>query len=193
MGVGRLGHFTVFFASRDEPHHPLAEQLASLKSKLEEGGGAAKASLSVRNGRRIAITAMNDADESGPCRIIEIADYDPARGSMLVIGDAAPPQDAALHASIYSARRDVFSIASIEDPHLPCETAVSQDYRQRHEELGHILTPDAEIAFEVISRLRYDPCAAVPYCNMLIAVGADPKEASDLLVGQRARVMRSRT
>ncbi|MBM4249551.1 MAG: hypothetical protein FJ149_09000 [Euryarchaeota archaeon] len=85
---------TTFFASRERCRLPEALLLADAMRRL----AAVPCSLSLRAGGRFIISS---AESTGGARteedVVEVADYDPARNTVLAIGLKEPSPDVAIH------------------------------------------------------------------------------------------------
>jgi len=85
--------FSTFFASRERVRLPEALLLIDAMKKL----GGTECSLSMRCAGRFAIGAQSASPQLSEDDVVEIADYDPVRHSVLAIGLKEPSLDTPLH------------------------------------------------------------------------------------------------
>jgi ribulose-5-phosphate 4-epimerase/fuculose-1-phosphate aldolase len=75
--------------------------------------------MSYDYGRRLVITAKNiDVKQMSQEDIVEIADYDPLKNIMLVIGTKEPSQEAPVHWIVQKARHDINVLLQMHSPSL---------------------------------------------------------------------------
>ena len=111
----------VLFVSRETSKSPLFGELVKIGHLLERHGVSTHETgiMSYDYGRRLINTAKNiDVKQMTQADIVEIADYDPLKNIMLVIGTKEPPQDAAVHWIIQKARHDINILLQLKSPTL---------------------------------------------------------------------------
>ncbi len=111
----------VLFVSRETSKSPLFGELVKIGHILESQGVSTHETgvMSYDYGRRLIITAKNiDVKQMTQEDIVEIADYDPLKNIMLVIGTKEPSQEAPVHWIIQKARHDVNVLLQLHSPTL---------------------------------------------------------------------------
>jgi hypothetical protein len=111
----------VLFVSRETSKSPLFGELVKIGHILESQGVSTHETgiMSYDYGRRLIITAKNiDVKQMSPEDIVEIADYDPLKNIMLVIGIKEPSQEAPVHWIIQKARHDINVLLQVHSPSL---------------------------------------------------------------------------
>ncbi len=96
-------------------------ELVKIGHILENQGIATRETgiMSYDYGRRLIITAKNiDVKQMTQEDIVEIADYDPLKNIMLVIGTKEPSQEAPVHWIIQKARHDINVLLQLHSPTL---------------------------------------------------------------------------
>jgi hypothetical protein len=109
----------VLFVSREISKSPLFGELAKIGHILENQGVSTHeiGIMSYDYGRRLIITAKNiDVKQMSQEDIVEIADYDPLKNIMLVIGTKEPSLEAPVHWIIQKARHDINVLLQIHSP-----------------------------------------------------------------------------
>ncbi len=91
--------FETFTISREEVSNPLLPEIVRAGKQLSENGCTAGV-ISARYGNRVVLSTGPLADLE-PAAFVELADYDPARNVVMVIGTNAPPQSTPLHWLLY--------------------------------------------------------------------------------------------
>jgi hypothetical protein len=112
----------VLFVSKETSNTPLFGEIAKIGRTLENLGVPKNAPgiVSYDYGRRLVITAKNiDVKQMNQADIVEIADYDPLKNIMLVIGTKEPCQEAPVHWIIQKARHDINVLLELQSPSLP--------------------------------------------------------------------------
>jgi hypothetical protein len=111
----------VLFVSRETSKSPLFGELVKIGHILENQGISTHETgiMSYDYGRRLIITAKNiDVKQMSQGDIVEIADYDPLKNIMLVIGTKEPSQEAPVHWIIQKARHDINILLQLHSPSL---------------------------------------------------------------------------
>jgi len=111
----------VLFVSRETSNSPLYSEMIKLGQTLEHLGLSESETgiASYDYGRRLVITAKNvDVKQMNQTDVVEIADYDPLKNIMLVIGIKEPCQEAPVHWIIQKARHDINILLQIQSPSL---------------------------------------------------------------------------
>jgi hypothetical protein len=111
----------VLFVSRETSKSPLFGELVKIGHILESHGISTHETgiMSYDYGRRLVITAKNiDVKEVKQEDIVEIADYDPLKNIMLVIGTKEPSQEAPVHWIIQKARHDINVLLQLRSPSM---------------------------------------------------------------------------
>lgn len=111
----------VLFVSKETSNSPLFGEIVRIGRTLESLGVPKNVpgSVSYDYGRRLVITAKNiDVKQMSQADIVEIADYDPLKNIMLVIGTKEPCQEAPVHWIIQKARRDINILLQLQSPSL---------------------------------------------------------------------------
>ena len=111
----------VLFVSRETSKSPLFGELVKIGHILEIQGISTHETgiMSYDYGRRLIITAKNiDVKQMNQEDIVEIADYDPLKNIMLVIGTKEPSEEAPVHWIIQKARHDINVLLQVHSPSL---------------------------------------------------------------------------
>jgi len=111
----------VLFVSRETSKSPLFGELVKIGHILESQGVSTHDTgiMSYDYGRRLIITAKNiDVKQMSQEDIVEIADYDPLKNIMLVIGTKEPSQEAPVHWIIQKARHDINVLLQVHSSSL---------------------------------------------------------------------------
>ena len=111
----------VLFVSRETSKSPLFGELVKIGHILESQGVSTHDTgiMSYDYGRRLIITAKNiDVKQMSQGDIVEIADYDPLKNIMLVIGTKEPSQEAPVHWIIQKARHDINVLLQVHSSSL---------------------------------------------------------------------------
>ena len=111
----------VLFVSREASKSPLFGELVKIGHILESQGISTHETgiMSYDYGRRLIITAKNiDVKQMTQADVVEIADYDPLKNIMLVIGTKEPSQEAPVHWIIQKARHDINVLLQLHSPSL---------------------------------------------------------------------------
>lgn len=165
--------FQVFFVSRETSNSPLFGEMVKIGRMLEDFGVSKNVLgiVSYDYGRRLVITAKNiDVKQMNQSDIVEIADYDPLKNIMLVIGTKEPCQEAPVHWIIQKARHDINILLQLQD-HLLVEKL--QGTLPTTEEAAPPGTLDR--AKEFLRTLRTGKTILIPHEGILFA-GINIKE-----------------
>ena len=142
----------VLFVSRETSKSPLFGELIKIGHILESQGVSTHDTgiMSYDYGRRLIITAKNiDVKQMSQEDVVEIADYDPLKNIMLVIGTKEPSQEASVHWIIQKARHDINVLLQLHSPSLATKL---QGTLPSTEEVTHPGTLDR--AKELLKTLR---------------------------------------
>lgn len=104
------------FISRETSNCPLISEMIKLGQKLEEIGFSDKETgiLSLNYGKRLLINAKNiDIKQMKQHDVVEIANYDPLKNIMMVIGTKDPCLEAPVHWIVQKARHDIHALFQI--------------------------------------------------------------------------------
>lgn len=111
--------FQSFYISREETNSPLLIDFIKTGKKLKEKGilpDNTSATISLGFGKRILINSdVEDFSNIKKEELIEIADYDPIKNILLVIGPMEPKIETPIHWMIHRAREEVNSIVQINN------------------------------------------------------------------------------
>ncbi len=109
----------VFYTSKEETNSPLVSDLMKIAKHLR-GKNILKekkdATISLKYGKRVLINSfIHNFLKIKREELIEIVDYDPIKNNLLLIGQADPKDEAALHFMIHHAREEIKIIVQIND------------------------------------------------------------------------------
>jgi len=114
--------FQSFFISNEITNSPLLVEIIKTSKKLKDKGVLAdnsSATISLGFGKRILINGeVEDFSKIKKEEIIEIADYNPIKNILLVIGPIEPKVETPIHWMIHHARAEVNSIIQIHNSNL---------------------------------------------------------------------------
>ena len=109
----------VFYTSKEETNCPLVTDIIRIGKKLSEKNlidSKIQATISLKYGKRILINGLvQDYKKIKREELLEIADYDPVKNNLLVIGKTDPKVETALHFMIHHARKETKIIVQIDD------------------------------------------------------------------------------
>ena len=164
----------VLFVSRETSKSPLFGELVKIGHLLERHGIASHETgiMSYDYGRRLIITAKNiDIKRMSQEDIVEIADYDPLKNIMLVIGTKEPTIEAPVHWIIQKARHDINVLLQLHSPSLAKKL---QDTLPSTEETT---TPGTlERAKELLKTLRKGKTILIPPDDEILFAGINMQE-----------------
>lgn len=179
--------FRTLFVSAEATHCPTAGDLCAAARWLATLG-AESGSVSVRYGNRVVINVAGaPLPEVGQEDLVEIADYDAARNTMVLIGRAEPSLAAPLHWLIHRWRPDVNAVVQAALP-SPSEArdgvlSIASDVpppREVHVPEAPRLPPVVERSQSALRGLRLAP---VTYAGSFgyVALGAVVEQAKQRL------------
>lgn len=109
--------FRSFYVSREVTNSPLLVDIIKIGKKLKQVGiltDETSATISLSFGKRILINGeVDDFSSIKKEEIVEIADYDPIKKALLVIGPIEPKIETPIHWMIHHARGEVNSVVQI--------------------------------------------------------------------------------
>jgi ribulose-5-phosphate 4-epimerase/fuculose-1-phosphate aldolase len=111
--------FKTFYLSKEIIINPLIIEFVKFCKKIKEKNLVneySEAILSFSYGKRIIINGdIKDYSNVAKDEIIEVADYDPIKNNLLVIGKTNPKKETSLHWMIHHARNDVNCIFQLNN------------------------------------------------------------------------------
>jgi len=112
----------VFYTSKEETNCPLIPDLLRIVKKLKQKKilqNKKGATISFTYGKRMLINSIvQDFSNIKREELLEIADYDPVKNNLLIIGKADPKIESTLHFMIHHAREDIKVIVQIKNDEL---------------------------------------------------------------------------
>jgi len=112
----------VFYTSKEETNCPLISDLLRIAKTLKQKKilqNKKGVTISFTYGKRILINSIvQDFSNIKREELLEIADYDPIKNNLLVIGKADPKSETTLHFMIHHAREDIKIIVQIKNDEL---------------------------------------------------------------------------
>lgn len=153
------------FLGREPSQAPVVPELfaaARALAKAEHVGGA----LSARYGPRFVVTpASIPLDMLSAKDFVEVADFDPHQDHLLCIGEHAPAPEAAIHALVFRAKKEVGAIVDLAIAAAPAGVPAVEKGKT---------TLDTALA--VLEALRAADVVALAG-KRLLATGRTPQEA----------------
>jgi len=157
--------FETFFLSREPVCNPVVAEVVAAGRHLGDGIRC-PGTISVRYGNRMLITGQGvNLCRLEPENLVEVADYDPVRQTVMVIGPRQPSLSTPLHWFLYR-RPDVHAAV-----HIRGETAAPREDHQR----GYTM----ETVMEALRGLRYS--ATINLSGDRLAVGPSLEHAREAL------------
>ena len=118
-GGFRKNIFETFYISKEVIDNPLINELKKFSKKIKKDGlikDGSNAIFSIGFGKRVLINAkVKDYSNILKEELIEIADYDPVKNNMLLIGKNKPFLETPIHWMIHHARSDVRFIVQLDN------------------------------------------------------------------------------
>ena len=158
--------FQTFFISKETSKCPYIVDIIKLCKKIDDFGLIKKGSFSISltYGKRILINAKDfDVKNIQKHDIVEIVDYDPIKGNILVIGRKDPCIETPVHWIIHKARSDINAVIQISNEKLFERFCDELPITKKEEPQGTI-----ELAKEVLRTLRESKLILIKNVGLLL-------------------------
>jgi len=168
-----------FYVSKEETNCPLITEFIKISKKLKDLGVLenATATISFSYGKRILINGnVKDFGNIKREELLEIADYDPIKKIMLILGPIEPKVETPVHWMVHHARNDVNTAIQINGENI-VEKFGNKIPRTKKEYPPGTL----EQAKEVLKILRDSKKLVIKNQGVLF-VANTVKEAEDLII-----------
>ena len=160
--------FETFYLSKEIISNPLISEIINYFKILKENGV-----ISIGFGKRMIINGeINDFSDILKEEIIEIADYDPIKNNLLIIGKNKPLMETPLHWMIHHARADVNCIVQINNKKF-----LKQKFPMTEKDFK---IPTIEMIKDVMKKLK-DSKIVILKNHGILFVGSSIKEVNDLI------------
>ncbi len=144
--------FQTFYASKEEINCPLIADIVKTGKRLKDSEllQGSSAVMSIGYGRRILITGnIKDYKNIKREEMLEVADYDPVKRNLLILGPTEPKLETPIHWMIHNARNEVNAIIQINSSSL--EEKLRGKYPSTEKEY---LPGTFELIMEILKKLR---------------------------------------
>jgi ribulose-5-phosphate 4-epimerase/fuculose-1-phosphate aldolase len=132
-------------------------------------------SISTKYGHRFMITcAGSSGAELSADNVVEVADYDPIRNTMMLLGTNEPNLDAPLHWLIYKGLPNINGVARIYDESMMQNSELLKTKRN----IKHI---NFETSLEVLEMLKKSNCIVMGNLG-LVVIGKSLKEVANTII-----------
>jgi hypothetical protein len=173
-----LGHPQTFVITRETSNCPLITDMTRLGARCTELGipDHDQVILSYDYGRRLLVTAEHaDAKTLHQEDVVEIADYNPLKDILMIIGPKNPTTEAPVQWMIQKARHDINITLQINNPQL-CDTLPPTIPRAP----DPLPTATIDKAKAILKTLHDSPIIRLPNIGVLI-IGVNAKVIEDLI------------
>jgi hypothetical protein len=171
--------FETFYFSNEESNFPLIPDIIRIGKKLKEIGlmdDQSTATISLGYGKRILINGnVEDYTNIGRNELIEVADFDPLKKILLVLGINEPRLETSVHWMIHHARDDVNVIVQINNE------GIIQKIGTKYPTTSKVYLPGTLDQIKDVLKLLRDSKKVVLHNQGLLIVSNNIKEIDEMI------------
>jgi hypothetical protein len=159
--------FQTFHISKEKTNCPLIPELIRISKKLKEKKILSDDSsliISFRYGKRILINGnVEDYSKMRQDELFEVADYDPVKNVLMIIGPGEPRLETPVHYMIHHARKEVNAIIQINNSEFYKKIKQKYPIAEDNYAVGSL-----EYIKEVLKKLHYSKIIILKNQGILI-------------------------